>query len=361
MAACRSTSMLLLAGGLAAAASATAQTNDGSLYRMMPSTIRQDTVQDGQLITGVAAHTLALQLWPVHGSSPAGYHHRMPARVGSAAPISLRVRALSPTDVALARTHPFEHPFKRVLTYWGCGEAGRDKQPRALRAENVSDDILSARLAPSPVDRDALRRVSEMAEATRLIASEDLRFPEELQLIGDHELRGGQVSLRFEVDQRGEFLPSPDISRAWVADDGSIRLHWRRDPAVRAYFLNMFVQKKLDPDVVIWTSSRTSEAGWLLSQGHPGGSHLERLRESGVLLGPDTETCIVPARATRHAGDALVIQLHAYAAELAPQSRRDSGVAAVSVRIASRSTTSVMVTDPRASASFRARTARAPR
>ncbi len=348
---------LMIAGALAVPLPAWGQASETPLYRMVPAAIRQIVLDQGRLDTGVTAHSLALQLWPLYGKSPAAYQHRIPARTENAAAVSLRVRPFSTTDMMLARTHPFEHPFKRVLTYWGCGDPGREPQPRALRAENLSDDILSERLAPSPAVRDALRRVARMSEDQQLSAKEDIRFPEELQMVGAHELRGGGVSLRFEVDERGEFLPPPEVTRVWIADDGAIHLFWNTSPAASAYFVNMFVQKKMDPDVVIWTSSRAAEGGWVLSQNHPGGEPLKRLLHTGVLLGPQTGSCIIPARATRHAGEALVIQVHAYAPEVELPSRVEPHAGAVSVKVAPRGTTSVLVIDPRNQSRTRAHAA----
>jgi hypothetical protein len=64
------------------------------------------------------------------------------------------------------------------------------------------------------------------------------------------------------------------------------------------------------------------------------------------LLGLDADSCVVPARATRHAGGALVIQVHAYAPEIEIRSRSDP-LGAASVKVAPRGTTSVLVIDPR--------------
>jgi len=335
-----------LLGALLCASSATLAQHNGfeAVYRIEPTTLREVLVVNQAISNNPAARTVALHLWPIQGNGAAPYRHYLPAAAGNSSPISVPVRKLSATDLALARMHPFEQPFKRVHVYWGCGKpAGRDRQPRTLRTDVLTDVRLSARLAPSPVERDAAQRLEDFPQDKRMVASQDIRFPDELRMNGPHELRRGHHVTRFDVSKQGEFLAPLDIANVARDDDGSIEVQWKKSAAASAYFVNMFIHQRLSPDVYIWTSSRTPEAGWLLSRSHPGGEQVKRLLESRVLLDPETDRCSIPAAVTRHAGDALVIQVHAYAAEMRVAPRVESGAPALSVRIAPRATSSVMV------------------
>jgi len=85
------------------------------------------------------------------------------------------------------------------------------------------------------------------------------------------------------------------------------------------------------------------EAGWILAQSHPGGENLERLQSKGILLGPDVDSCTVPGLVVRHAPYALVVQVHAYGAEVEAKGKSESRAAASSIRIAPRSTSSLFL------------------
>jgi len=325
--------------------SATCFTAASQVYRIAPHSVRQVTLNSGLLDHQPPSRLIVLGIAPILQAGPGQFSHRLPTASGSDATMDLNVRELSLIDVELARRHPFEHPFKRVLIYWGCGETPGSKQPRAFRTERDDDARISARLAPSPTDSKD-RSFREISVDRKLIAREDIRFPERATLIGVHEIRRGATSTMFRVNDQSDFLEPVEISRVWVSDEGTVRLHWKRNPLATAYFVNSYVQHKSSPDVVIWTSSRVPEAGWIVSQSHPGAENLARLRENGVLLGADAEQCTVPAAVSRHAVNGLVVQVHAYGPEVQVPSRSDETPAVSQVRIAPRSTSSVFLQTP---------------
>jgi len=207
---------------------------------------------------------LLLALEPVDIGRSIKYAHYMPSLTGEAESINLSVRPLSFIDVDLARQNPFEHPFKRVLVYWGCGDDPTRGQPKATLFHREDDAHLSVRLAPRPLESGRARSLREVPPERRLMAPEDMRFPEHLRLRGSRELRRDDRVTRFEVHESGDFLEPPEITRLGISDKGSIRVEWKRRPGIAAYFISAYVQHKLSPDVVIWTSSRLAEAGWIL-------------------------------------------------------------------------------------------------
>jgi hypothetical protein len=317
----------------------------GPIYRMRPLTTRETTFHSGALQNQPPAYLLWAAMDSIGKDTSKSYAHHMPKRSERAVPINLSVRSLSLLDVDLARRHPFEVPLRRVLMYWGCDETAGAKQPRAFLVQRDDDARLSTRLAPRPLERGRPQGLREIPVGERLVARVDIQFPAELRMRGQHELQhGGEVS-RFEVEDRGEFLEPLDITRVWISDEGSVRIQWKRHPAASAYFVNTFVQHRHSQDAVIWTSSRVPEAGWILAQSHPGAEHLSGLRHAGVLMGPQVDQCTVPAEVVRHAGEAMVIQVHAYAEEIEAHMHAGARPAVSRVRIAPRATSSVFIRD----------------
>lgn len=57
-----------------------------------------------------------------------------------------------------------------------------------------------------------------------------------------------------------------EIDGVQLTESGALKVKWRGDPSAAGYFVNVFIQHKGSPQVVIWTSSKVAEAGWMLSR-----------------------------------------------------------------------------------------------
>ena len=121
-------------------------------------------------------------------------------------------------------------------------------------------------------------------------------------------------------------------------------MRWERVPGAAAYFVNMYVHPSKSPVALVWTSSRVPETGFALTERHPGGGELIRLRNEGVLMHDDSLACTIPSVVTRYRDHAMSIQVHAFGAEtvIAPASGRERSPA-TAVRIAPRATTTTLL------------------
>jgi len=331
---------------LACSGIASAQTRQAPIYQISPHTSQQLSLQRGQVQTSFPTSLLSLRLSPAAGGIDAQYEHRLPNVVDAHGSIKIRVTSLTQLDTDFARFQPFDYPLGRILLYWGCGEKARTGQPRVL---HIGKDMgsLSRRLPPRPAQDKTLLRLVNVPQDMRLVAFREVLPPNAVKLEGEHTLTGPGRPAQFSVSELGEFLPPITISRSEVAADGSVDVQWKTTARVAAYFANVFLQQTGSRDVVIWTSSRIGEAGWVLSQSHPGRIELERLLANGVLLPADTSSCTIPADVARHAVGALIVQVHGFDHELDVLSQSGNGDAAMVVQVTPRATTTLMFLDAR--------------
>lgn len=322
---------------------------DALVYSIAPHTARQIHWRDGQIQSIEGADFLRLQLAPLGGVPSQRYAHMFRPRSGPESTVELHVRALSALDVDLARAHPFEFPFARVLVYWGCGEITGKDQPR-VHAADPDQARLSRKLAPSPALPQREKRLSDLPEASRHHATNEAMLDHPSALEGEHTLVGPGTRHGFRIAAQRGFLPPIDITHASIAKTTGAHVEWSAVSGATAYFASTFLQHAGSRDVVIWTSSRIPETGWLLARGHPGEEGLKLLLARGVVLASDVTKCAMPSAVLRHAQRTLVYHLSAYGSESrirTPGASLGASNSAepIEVQVQSRATTTVMFTD----------------
>ena len=316
-------------------------------YRLEPLTVQQMEINRESSPGKPAERFLTLMLPVAAGNVSTSYEHLLPQQPTPSHPLALKVRPLFFFEGSLARSHPFEPSLRHILIYWGCGEVAGKGQPRVINVDAVDDEQLTQLLAPSPNPTDSPGRLGVVSEAHRGVAYYSARIPEQAEVRGSHELRAGPTRTRFTVGEQGDFLPPVAITRVRGPDQGGTTIRWERTPGALAYFANMYVQRSNGPIAVIWTSSRVPEAGYLLSQGHPGGDELTRLLEKGVLMHADTQECTIPSAVMQHASHAMAIQVHTFGPETAiPATSSDMGLPSLAVRVAPRASTTILLLNP---------------
>jgi len=308
-------------------------------YTVAPHTVRQIIARNGQMSFAGGDHFLGLRLTsPGNASS---YGHVLPAHASPRTVIDLPVRTMSIIEVERAREHPFEVPLARVLVYWGCGERVGKDQPRAHVA-GQDQTRLSRRLAPSPGSSASEKRLAAIPRERRLYARKETRLDLPSAFEGEHHLETAHSRHAFRIESGRGFLPGIDIVRASVSPASGVRIEWTPVPGAVAYFASTFIQHAGSRDVVIWTSSRVPEAGWLLSRMHPGEKELGQLLARGVLMGPEASECTMPAAVVKHAHGTLVYHLSAYGAELRTTAHDTRRRIPIDVQVQPRATTTIM-------------------
>jgi len=312
-------------------------------YRVEPVTLQQVVMHDGTASRQPATHFLKTVL-PIPSSSRArSYRHLLPRGALPDRVLELKVGPRFLFDKTVGG-HPFEPAFKRILMYWGCAQEAAEGQPRVIEADGVNDGQLAQLLSSSAKPRVVLEGVRPISDPGSVVAYHDEIVPEQWDMRGTHELLIGRARARFTVGEEGKFLPPVNITRAWISERGAAMIHWARVPGATAYFVNVFVQRKARSDVVVWSSSRIPEAGFLLTQTHPGQEELARLRGDGVLMSPDVEDCAIPGAVVQHATHVIAIQVHAFAPESVVVPRTGEGEPGMAaVKIAPRATTTVLL------------------
>jgi len=291
------------------------------------------------------ARFLTLMLAVGAGAKASGLVHVLPTPVLDSRRLALELRPIEWFAGSLAHRHPFERPFKRVLLYWGCTEQASAGQPRVIDAGKVDDQQLSRLLAPRP-GFGPYSTISEQAAAGNLsaVAYRNVLMPPGARIEGVHELHAGGDRMEFSVDAAAEFPAPIAITDARVTPSGSAIVRWQGPTGAMAYFATLYAHPGNSPDVIIWTSSRVPEAGYLLSQGHPGAEALLRLRNEGVLMPPEQRQCTVPSAVTRRAAQVLTLQLHALGEEtMQPVIAETAPVAVATVRVATRATATIVL------------------
>lgn len=312
-------------------------------YRVDPVTLQQVVMREGTASRQPATHFLKTVL-PIPSSSHArSYRHLLPRGALPDRVLELKVgpRLLFGETVG---GHPFAPAFRQILMYWGCAQDAAEGQPRVIAADGVNDGQLAQLLSSSTKPRVVLEGVRPISGPGSVVAYHGEIVPEQWDMRGTHERLGGRVRARFTVGEEGKFLPPVYITRAWISERGAATTHWARVPGATAYFVNVFVQRKPCSDVIVWWSSRIPEAGFLLTQTHPGQEELARLRGGGVLMSPDVEDCAIPGAVIQHATHAIAIQVHAFAPESVIVPRTGEGESGLAtVKIAPRATTTVLL------------------
>jgi hypothetical protein len=325
-------------------------------YHVEPYTAQQISVDDAGTSHPLTERFLTLMLSDVGGNAEGKYEHSLPSREDSIRPVALKAKPRSLFEGSLARRHPFEPSLTRILMYWGCGQQTGKGQPKVIKRDALNDEQLTRLLAPSPRSSDSSGGLEQVSRAERLVAYYNARMPERTQMHGTHELRSDSTRTRFTVGEEGEFLPAVTITQVRVSDAGDATIRWDRTGSAVAYFANLYIQRMNSADVIIWTSSRIPEAGYLLSQAHPGADEVLRLRNKGVLMHKDAQECTIPSAVIRHAAHAMAVQVHAFGPEtVIAATSSELERPSTTVRVVPRATTTILLFNPNSSESGDAR------
>lgn len=322
--------------------------NDSGIYSITPHTARQIQWRDGHIRTVEGAVFLGLRLAPVASTPPERYTHVLPAN-SSKPSVNLPVYESSRIDGELSRVHPFEYPFARVLVYWGCGESVSKGQPR-VHAADPDQVRLSRRLAPSPALTAHDRQTTQSLRGGQHYAFTDASLDSPSTLEGKHVLQGPTFRHSFQIAPQRGFLPPVDVVQASISTEHGAQVKWESTRGAVAYFASTFLQHAGSRDVVVWTSSRIPEAGWLLARDHPGREAMSQLLARGVLLPPEATSCTLPRAVLQHARGTLVLHLSAYGEESKLHTEVSTTTAPIEVQLRARATTSIMFTGLEATA-----------
>lgn len=230
-----------------------------------------------------------------------------------------------------------------MLVYWGCGATPTLAQPRTFPAEHVDDEALPVALAPRPFRDRSPAAIRRVAEPEPKMATYDALLERGTAFRGTHELRLGREAVSFRAVPDAEFLEPVDVTGIRRSAEGHVHLAWKPLPRAVAYLVSVNVESRATREMVIWTSSRVPESGWVLAQSHPEEA-LAELRTQGVLLPAHARECVIPAAVAGRAEHAMVVQVHAYAPPLSIETNAypASGLPQ-RVRIAPRSTGTVLL------------------
>ena len=314
------------------------------LYHLEPFTLQQ-SIRDGRIeAQRLTGRFLTMTLPVMARSNAARYEHLLPKGPDQPGSFALKIKPASLFDRNAPLGHPFEQPMSRILLYWGCGEQPGTGQPKVINAADFDNDELARyvkHVSGSSVPTRQSRGGHGRVEA---VAHRNMQFPDGVDMRGQHEIRAGLNRTQFIVGEQGDFLPPVNITEARLSDRGDATVRWERVPGASAYFVNMYVHPSKSPVALVWTSSRVPETGFALTERHPGGDELIRLRNEGVLMQSDSLECTIPSVVTRYRDHAMSIQVHAFGAETlittaSGEERRPVTV----VRIAPRATTTTLL------------------
>jgi hypothetical protein len=315
------------------------------LYRLEPFTLQQ-SIHDAQgNVQAVTGRFVTMALPVMKRGSGLRYEHMLPTgheRPGP--PIVLKVKPRFFFDRNAPFSHPFERPLSRILLYWGCGENPGKGQPQVIETAGFDDDQLARHLAQMVRSSMPGRHSAEKRGPDEAIAYHSAPLPKGAEMQGLHELHAGLKRTQFRVGGNGDFLEPITVSDAYLSDRGSATVRWQPVPGASAYFVNLYVHPSKSPVAVIWTSSRIPEMGFVLSEHHPGGAEVSRLRDEGVLMQADNRECTIPSAVTQYRDYAIAIQVHAFGTEtvIAPESGGVAGPASA-IHITPRATTTILL------------------
>lgn len=205
---------------------------------------------------------------------------------------------------------------RRMLIYWGCGEATRQGQPVVIdlkapdapsRMERVWANLsLSTPAPPMPGDG---RTYGAWPHGTANAAS----IPVTGSLVGDHRVRGNYTpDINFSLAAGQDFLAPLQINGlAGRAQGAAAPMSWNAVSGAQGYFASV-IGANAENDMVLWTSS---ESAVMMLPEHLPQADLERLARQKVILSPTTTQCAIPA-AVADAAPQSMLRLIAYGDEV---------------------------------------------
>jgi hypothetical protein len=206
-------------------------------------------------------------------------------------------------------------PRGRTLVYWGCGEAVGAGQPMIVDYSKRDPGS-----ATRPVGASAAVRVADAEPSTQPSygtwpnQEHQQRVPEAASLRGLHVISGNYTpDMQFSIEERHDFMQPVEFVPIKRTEAGALLLNWKGVPNAVGYFALATGSSEQGNDTVIWSSSELPGAGPDLLDYLPP-EEVDRLVKDKLVLGPQTNTCTVPAGIFKQAG----AQLHfiAYGEEM---------------------------------------------
>lgn len=187
-----------------------------------------------------------------------------------------------------------------VREYWGCGALPGPGQPKVSTytlkggAASMQGGMTPGKFAP---ERD-VQTTPAFALWPNKTHGEPV--PDAASLVGTHRFAGDGIpaSLKFELDQRADFMPKIELTSSGE-DDMPIELRWQPVERAQAYFLaatqmDAAVKPGMNKiSVVMWSSSEVPGAGETLVD-YLDAAHISRWRKQKVLLPASATNCSVP-------------------------------------------------------------------
>jgi hypothetical protein len=217
---------------------------------------------------------------------------RIPAGLRLGSELSLIPPVEGPGRAALHGDDKMPEAKARILIYWGCGRTVRPGQPSVFSVEAANGKVtwrgaLEGRYAP---DRTVKVGTSDALWPN---PSQHKRVPTGSSLAGEHHITGQGVpdTLKFILGEQHDFMPKLALSASGTLQDGQT-WQWQPQPRAQAYFLHATGVK--GNDLILWSSSETSDAGMGVLDYLPA-STLQAWVKQKVLLPTSATHCDVPA------------------------------------------------------------------
>ncbi len=198
------------------------------------------------------------------------------------------VKEYEPTE--MPEQYRQERPKGRILVYWGCGEAVRQGQPRAIDlAKAGASDFAGMWSGRYAVDRGAK---VQPGYAVYPNERNTVNLQKDSTLAGEHKVLGDGIpdSMQFTLAAAQDLMPQIGLNSQGRLQD-SVLLSWPAVPLARGYFLQSMGQ--VGDDTVIWSSADVPDSGASLFDYLPNAS-IDRWVKDKVLLAPAATQCAVP-------------------------------------------------------------------
>ena len=187
-----------------------------------------------------------------------------------------------------------------VREYWGCGALPDPGQPKVSTytvkggAASMQGSMTPGIYAP---ERDVQPTPAYVLWPNKVHGE---HVPESASLVGMHRFTGEGLpaSLKFDLDQRADFMPKIDLTSSGE-DDMPIELRWQPVERAQAYFLTATqMDAAVKPgtnkiSVVMWSSSEIPGAGVTLID-YLSDSNIGNWLKKKILLPSSATSCSVP-------------------------------------------------------------------
>lgn len=268
---------------------------------------------------GGAQHLLTLQLGSQRRAGDPNADHLPPSglQAGPSLPlVTPRSEPSPPPEEEQPRLpREMERPNGRMLIFWGCGEHAAAGQPLVIDFAKLSAGGGAANPFGRGVAIPAMRPPSPSRNATYgewPNARSRTTVPPKGALTGGHVVRGNySPEIRFDLSADQDFLAPLSLTTNAKTSSGSVNLAWNSVPRAQAYLAQAMGGDK--NTLVLWSSSAVQIQSFALPD-YIAPAELARLVKTGVLLTPQTTTCIVPKEVADAAPQAM-LQMAAYGPE----------------------------------------------